>query len=190
MPENLKDRLSKEFSSIEILKSEMLATAYSMFGPGFVWLVRTNATRYQSSSPRQFKILTTYLAGSPLAGAHNRRQPLDMNVHNVGSAELAGGLKGLSEAEFRRQTEPQNHVGFATNKNETSFGGVNVTPVLCVNTWEHAWMFDYSISGKMEYLNRWWDVINWDIVLANSGISSDQRAPGLGAFSHNSFHRR
>lgn len=182
MPANLKDRLSREFSSIEILKSEMLATAYSMFGPGFVWLVRTN-TQYKTSSPRQFKILTTYLAGSPLAGAHNRRQPLDMNVQNVASAEAAGGLEGLSIAEFRRQSEPQNQVGFSNNRNETSFGGVNITPVLCVNTWQHAWLLDYNLTGKMEFLNNWWNRIDWNVVAANSGIADDEQARRR-AFAH------
>lgn len=46
-------------------------------------------------------------------------------------------------------------------------GALDVQPILCVNTWEHAWMMDYGIAGKEEYLERWWDRINWDVVFDN-----------------------
>lgn len=28
-------------------------------------------------------------------------------------------------------------------------------------------MMDYGIAGKDEYLERWWDRINWDVVFDN-----------------------
>jgi len=191
MPKTLEGRLQDEFTSIGNLKSEMLATAYSMFGPGFVWLVRTAPNSDVRKSGRQFKLLTTYLAGSPLPGAHHRRQPADMNTQNAQNAEAAGSLRGLSEQEFRRQTEVQNTPGIYGKTrmadSKVAFGGVGLTPVLCVSTWEHAWLFDFTVDGKMEYLQRWWDLVNWDKVEADCAFQQDQSYQAGGqAFAHGS----
>jgi Fe-Mn family superoxide dismutase len=180
MPSGLTTHLKSTFTSIENLKAEMLAAAYSMFGPGFVWLVRTDAPGkrssyqdYNNSSRTEFKILTTYLAGSPLAGAHNRAQPLDMNTQNVNTAVAAGGVKGLSQ----QHLQVQNTVGTYSQRDmETSYGGVKVTPCLCVNTWQHAWMFDFTVDGKEEFLRRWWNLVNWEKVARIADISNDSKA--------------
>lgn len=135
--------LIQTFSSMETLREEFLTTAEAMFGPGFVWLVQTNSTR-------KYRILPTYLAGSPLSGAHYRRQPVDQNT----------------------QPEPTNTAGLfgptsvtQKGKPKMPLGGVDVTPLLCVNTWEHVWLQDYvpryGFAGKRMYLEAWWDKINW-----------------------------
>lgn len=158
--------------------------AYAMFGPGFVWLVRTEQTGdtgLQFGS-RKFRLLCTYLAGSPLAGAHNRAQPIDMNTQNVEAAKAAGGFQGLSSEEYNRQTTVQNNVGTvgahsagAKNSKMTSFGGVHITPVLCVNTWQHAWLPDHGIEGKYSFLKKWWDLIDWNVVDDLSGTNMPER---------------
>lgn len=166
--------------------------AYSMFGPGFVWLVRTEqkGDTSQIFQQRKFRLMCTYLAGSPLAGAHNRAQPVDMNTQNVAAAQAAGGLQGLSEQERRKQTEVQNTVGamgaYAPRREgaeKTSFGGVHVVPVLGVNTWQHAWLPDHGVGGKMTFLQKWWDLINWNVVdeLADTSTEVQQQ---FGAFGH------
>lgn len=193
VPQKLADKLSSDFDSLDNLKNEMLAMAHSMFGPGFVWLVRTDLKgSTQSQYPmRKFMLLTTYLAGSPLAGAHNRQQPLDMNTQNVAAAQAAGGLQGLTEQERLRQTQVQNSIGamgsYAAEKGEkTSFGGIHIVPCLCVNTWQHAWIYDFGLDGKMAFLERWWNFINWEQVNSLSGVEND-REPGIGgAYAHRS----
>lgn len=42
-------------------------------------------------------------------------------------------------------------------------------------------MMDYGIAGKAEYLERWWDRINWDVVVDNynSYQSRNTRGPGF-----------
>jgi len=191
MPPKLATKLAEDFGSIEILKNEMLAMAYTMFGPGFVWLVRTELKgATMTNQQRKFRLMCTYLAGSPLAGAHNRAQPIDMNTQNVAAAEAAGGVDGLSEQERKRQTEVQNKVGAigahaADNRplgDKTSFGGVHIVPVLCVNTWQHAWLPDHGVGGKMTFLQKWWDLINWNVVNEISDLKSDKPD----GFSHNS----
>ncbi|KAH0794900.1 iron superoxide dismutase [Histomonas meleagridis] len=36
-------------------------------------------------------------------------------------------------------------------------------PILCVDTWEHAWYIDYE-NRKAEYFAKYWDAVNWDFV--------------------------
>jgi superoxide dismutase, Fe-Mn family len=182
MPPELEARIADDFGSVEVLKNEMLAMAYSMFGPGFVWLVRTDLVGSTQSrfQKRSFRLLSTYMGGSPLAGAHNRQQPVDMNTQNVAAAQAAGGLRGLSEQEQRRQMEVQNRVGsmgrHAQRAPPASFGGVHVIPCLVVNTWQHAWLPDHGVNGKMAFLQKWWDLINWDQVVSLSGVLPSREA--------------
>jgi superoxide dismutase, Fe-Mn family len=126
------------------LKLDFLATANAMFGPGFVWLAK-NLERQGL-----VQILCTYIAGSPYPAAHSRRQPVDMATHKSDASpgnQYAGSMGT-----------------YAQNQKNLAPGALDVQPILCVNTWEHAWMMDYGINGKEEYLERWWERINWDVV--------------------------
>lgn len=176
MPESLQRALITDFGSIDNMRAEMLAMAETMFGPGFVWLVRVSPTPGVGSRARKFMLLPTYLAGSPLSGAHNRRQPLDMNTQNVADAQKAGGVAALSKAQFLAHNTPQNNVGefgkYAAKNNALAFGGVDVLPCLCVNTWEHAYIFDWRF-GKRSFLERWWEFINWNVVTQLADVEND-----------------
>ncbi|KAG2734247.1 hypothetical protein G9P44_002253 [Scheffersomyces stipitis] len=37
-------------------------------------------------------------------------------------------------------------------------------PILAINCWEHAYITDYGVSGKADYLTNMWECINWDVV--------------------------
>lgn len=37
-------------------------------------------------------------------------------------------------------------------------------PLLALNVWDVAFLTDYGITGKSEYLSKVWDCINWDVV--------------------------
>lgn len=139
--------ITRSFTSLETLQETMLLTADAMFGPGFVWLVQNPDTRDQP-----LKILTTYIAGSPLAGAHNRKQAVDLNTE---SPESYAGSFG--NAAKNKDAKPRK-----------ALGGVDVVPLLCVNTWEHVWLRDYGVAGKMRYLENWWGKIDWALVQQNA----------------------
>lgn len=133
-----------------------MATARAMFGPGFVWLVQCRNT----DGP-EFRIMNTYLAGSPYPSAHYRSQPVDMNTQSQSS--LGGGLTG---EDFARQNRVQNSVGFISRhstKEKLAPGGMNVIPLLCLNTWEHVYLMDWGFR-KDEYAAAWWDMIDWGVV--------------------------
>ncbi|KAK8202905.1 Manganese/iron superoxide dismutase [Phyllosticta capitalensis] len=172
MDDHLVESITRSFGSIDNLRKEMLATAFHMFGPGFVWLVWHRPT---DGGPPGWKILATYLAGSPLSDAHWRRQSVNMTNENIDSANDV--TKAGQEARAKQvpggqqHTEVQNNVGamgqhsFEGRKQATRApGGADIIPSLCVNTWEHAWLPTHGIGGKARYLATWWDHIDWATV--------------------------
>ncbi|KAK6063498.1 37S ribosomal protein S26, mitochondrial [Seiridium cupressi] len=165
IPEKLKVALEGSFSSMETLRLEMSAIANAMFGPGFVWLVKIRKLN-------EYRILTTYLAGSPYTDAHWRRQPFDTNtIEGPTSAEKTGYA---SEFFGRSALGAGADNGSQWAKNNAP-GGIDVTPVLCLNTWEHVWLRDYGIGvggygGKRLYIENWWNCINWEAVMEHAQL--------------------
>jgi Fe-Mn family superoxide dismutase len=145
---------------MDTFREEYLATAEAMFGPGFVWLVQ--------KAHQGLFILPTYLAGSPLSGAHYRRQTHDLNTESIDSYQNLNKA-GAFGASSGVKLQPQKPLG-----------GVDVTPLLCVNTWEHAWMHDYGVRGKRQYLEAWWDKINWNVVADGLQVHGGNRKSGGG----------
>ncbi|WYZ38051.1 hypothetical protein EsH8_II_001557 [Colletotrichum jinshuiense] len=153
-PSDLAIQIKRDFSSMDTLRDTFLATADAMFGPGFVWLVQTKDSQLGS-----LRILPTYIAGSPLSGAHYRRQSHDLNTHN-GDSFTAVNKVGKFGAAAQQDSRPKKPLG-----------GVDVVPLLCVNTWEHAWLADYGVKGKAAYLRAGWDKIDWDVVRQGATIA-------------------
>ncbi|KAJ8070429.1 hypothetical protein OCU04_000803 [Sclerotinia nivalis] len=166
MSERLRLAIEASFSSVDSLKKEFVITASKMFGPGFVWLMKD---RFDNLS-----LLTTYLAGSPFPGAHYRRQTKDMNTETDNLTD------------FHRQRlagPPVNTVGAhgALSRDRKPPGGIELTPILCVNTWEHVWIPDYgmgvdNVGGKKVYVENWWNVIDWAVVADNAALSGNSSA--------------
>jgi Fe-Mn family superoxide dismutase len=151
---DLENQIRDDFSSLETLRETFLETAEAMFGPGFVWLVQTNDTQVGS-----LRILPTYIAGSPLSAAHYRRQSHDLNTHNADTYQALNSVGTFGSA-AKQSTQPKRPLG-----------GVDVVPLLCVNTWEHVWLQDYGVRGKRKFLEAWWDKIDWNWVRQNATIT-------------------
>jgi Fe-Mn family superoxide dismutase len=180
MPDNLRGHLESSFGSIETLRQEMVYTAASMFGPGFVWLVKTS----QPGLPNAFKVLTTYSAGSPYPAAHWRKQAADMNtaVNGTSEAGIEAGRDYLAHSAYgagKRQNT-------AAKKVEHAPGGTNVLPVLCINTWEHVWLWQYGFGvggagGKLAFAEQWWNHINWELVQKEANVQRLEMSANTGA---------
>ncbi|OAL06836.1 manganese and iron superoxide dismutase [Phaeosphaeriaceae sp. SRC1lsM3a] len=155
---DLTAQIRSDFSSLDTLKETFLDTADAMFGPGFVWLVQTNDTQLGN-----LRILPTYLAGSPLSAAHYRRQSQDLNTHNADSYQALNAVGAFGNA-AKQNKAPKKPLG-----------GVDVVPLMCVNTWEHVWLDDYGVKGKRQFLEAWWNKIDWDHVGQNATITPRSR---------------
>lgn len=165
--------INKNFTSMDTFRESFIGTAEAMFGPGFVWLVQTN--------DRSLKILTTYLAGSPLSGAHYRRQGHDLSSHNPDSYQEAVNSVGAFGAAAKLQGD---------KKPKKPLGGVDIIPLLCVNTWEHVWLHDYGIKGKSDYLQAWWNKINWNQVQDTAQLAPVRQQSERGTMRKFHFHNQ
>jgi Fe-Mn family superoxide dismutase len=156
MPAELVKHITESCSSVESLRAEFIATANAMFGPGFVWLVK-------STQDAKLKILCTYIAGSPYPAAHFRSQPVDMATQTTG---IAGG-ETVEAINRLRVVNRVGSMGPYSKQKVLPPGGIDVQPILCVNTWEHVWLQDWGVAGKAGFLEAWWDKINWEEVTQN-----------------------
>lgn len=164
---NLTKSVEDSFTSVETLKRDFIATANAMFGPGFVWLVRTD----DGIDRKRLALLTTYIAGSPYPGAHFRRQIRDLNTEmDLKSPEEASRLRALSNMPIA------NNVGIHGPRSapKDAPGGIGVIPLLCVNTWEHVYLADWGILGKKQFLEAWWDRIDWNIIANRMAETADK----------------
>ncbi|KAH8700146.1 putative Fe superoxide dismutase [Talaromyces proteolyticus] len=140
MSPQLMSDMSDSASSPESLKQDFLAAASAQFGPGFVWLV-------SQEEGGLLRILSTYNTGTPYPEAFARQQSVDMNTEPPAPASKKGW--GFNNTGASPVLAP---------------GGRMVTPLLCVNTWEHVWLMNYGVGGKDEYLERWWSRVDWNAV--------------------------
>lgn len=141
------------FGSIDTLRTTFLDTAASMFGPGFVWLVWARNLDNPTGVAKRtgaWRILNTYLAGTPYPEAGYRQQGLDMNNNNQMPVNTVGAFGSFSQSGRDQAKLPP--------------GGTSLMPVLCVNTWEHVWLRDYGMNGKRRFLRDWWDCVDWSAV--------------------------
>ena len=180
--------IDESFSSLEALRDEFLATAEAMFGPGFVWLVKTNQQGDRGGGT--MKIMNTYGAGSPFPQAHYRMQPVETSTETT---NVLGG-RTYSAAEIERMSRPQNSVGSfgrhsaGAKRGQLASGGAQVEPLLCVNTWEHVWLRDWGVHAKRDFVEAWWKSINWAVVEQEAAMHSS--FPGVHPSSTTSFPDR
>lgn len=159
----LHQSLIATFGSIETLQKTMLNTANAMFGPGFVWLVWAKDIKDRGREPGAWRIMNTYLAGTPYPEAGYRQQDRDQSsLPNSGDAMNTVGRFGKHSAYGKKQAE-------------LPPGATWVQPVLCVNTWQHVYMRDFGVTGKREYLRKWWEAIDWHEVQSLTPGPEDSR---------------
>lgn len=168
IPKPLREKLTQSFGTMQNFRREMLEQANAMFGPGFVWLVRM-ARSPGAFTTAGYRVLVTYQAGSPYPLAHWRMQGTDMNLQ-AGVTERTGAtikdyLTRRNVANRRPQMYGQDaEAEMLDPLSRGNPGAAEVAPVLCVSTWEHAWMFDWGVENKRAFLDAWWNAIHWEKV--------------------------
>jgi Fe-Mn family superoxide dismutase len=181
MPDSVQKTIDQHFGSVDNFKSEFLGNANAIFGGGFVWLVshRTSIPGSVNKTTRQLKILRTYNAGSPLAGNHWRQQSKgadfnDMFKYAEKQFDLQNAItsdnmtKEEKDRAIRKVAEDmgadQTISRTVQNIKEHSTAH-DIQPILCVSVWEHSYIVDWRVNNKRQYLEAWWDRIDWQRVL-------------------------
>ncbi|OHS94823.1 superoxide dismutase 1 [Tritrichomonas foetus] len=80
----------------------------------------------------------------------------------TGNASTIFG-SGWCYLEYDRFT---NKVAIAQYSNANNPIRYKKYPILCVDTWEHAWYIDYE-NRKAEYFAKFWDACNWEFLGEN-----------------------
>ncbi|RHZ53768.1 hypothetical protein Glove_437g31 [Diversispora epigaea] len=164
----IKEDIRKEFGTIEEFKKHFKYMALGLFGSGWTWLVLTEFNI--------LRVINTYNAGTPLD--ITRLQAHDPNNHP----------DNLPNSPFHfTPTSP-----FAPTLNESpkplpppkiklameSPNKLRLTPLLALNVWEHAYIRDYGLQGKGNYIDNFWDVVDWNVMeekfIAHQSIKPQQ----------------
>ncbi|KAL9939480.1 hypothetical protein V8E36_001297 [Tilletia maclaganii] len=110
---------------------------------------RSFSTSARQPPPNYSNISSSGSSGSPISSA-------------LGSASsaLTGGYGPASPIGpgFRRKVARQDLDMYEADAGETLF------PLLCLSVHEHAWMTDYGLWGKEEYLRNFWEAVDWGVV--------------------------
>ncbi|KAK6461589.1 Manganese/iron superoxide dismutase [Scheffersomyces coipomensis] len=90
---------------------------------------------------KSLKIIRCNNDGTPYY--YGKNQSLDLNGGvDEGSFEYLNGLKERAKNDERDYT----------------------LPILAINCWDQAYLNDYGVTGKADYLSNLWDCINWDVI--------------------------
>lgn len=93
------------------------------------------------NADKSLRVVSCNNGGSPYAYAQN--QSLDLNGP-------------IAESDL---------VELGKNK-EAALAGVKdySMPLLVLNVWQHAYLLDYGVTGKADYLEKLWGCIDWNVV--------------------------
>lgn len=87
------------------------------------------------------KILRCNVDGTPYF--YGKNQSLDLNG-------------GVDEGSFEYLNKLQKDV--SEKKRDWTL------PLLAINCWDNAYIYDYGVTGKADYLDNMWNSINWDVI--------------------------
>lgn len=148
--------ISKSFSSYPEMCLAFSSAAFGMAGSGWVWLV--------TDQHRNLGVVPTFGSGTVIV---QKRMQQGKNFSLPSINDQTGGPASPDTPQQGRGSP--NRPG---RPSDSLFSGIGITdqvgkeiyPLLNVSVHEHAWLNDYGVMGKEEYLTRFWNCVNWDKV--------------------------
>jgi len=137
-----------------------------MISSGWIWLV--------TDLQRNLAIIPTYGAGTVLVRAREQKTPRTAAIIGDTSRPTSLAYSPSFKSPTSLNPIPPSSRSASNNKKPSTRGqvlsysgnlahvGYSINPLFCVSLNEHAWMMDYGLWGKEEYLNRFWNVLDWE----------------------------
>lgn len=195
------------FGSLAGLKSHFSAAAMGMVGSGWIWLVMDGR--------KNLGVLGTYGAGTVLVqsrqqrgvefvlGEDESRKEGKGEGSKLGSSADVQSRTSSSSSGSNRNSPPSAARPFSTSAqvqsayrplgvqtNATQVGN-DIYPLLNLSIHEHAWLRDYGVWGKEEYVRNFWEVVDWRVVqdrfdkyVRNLGGRNETGGPGRNALGY------
>lgn len=146
---NVSAAISKSFGSYPELCLAFSSAAFGMSSSGWVWLV--------ADRTRNLAVVPTFGAGTVIV----------QNRHQHGKKFLlpsindeATGVSPSTSTSTDKGRAPDTLIPAGLGLTEKP--GQELYPLLALSVHEHAWLEDYGIMGKEEYLTQFWNCVNWD----------------------------
>ncbi|KAL1916048.1 mitochondrial 37S ribosomal protein mS42 [Calcarisporiella thermophila] len=146
----LQARIIEDFKSIELFKQTFTHHALSLFGSGWTWLVE--------DEHGHLRIMNTYNAGTP---DRPRPAPTPSKASRETKSSNAESNDTLSPFISSFNSILQDTPGYLRDQEYR-------TPLLALSLWEHAYFTDYGVRGRQAYVERFWDVVDWERVFSRS----------------------
>ncbi|KAK9463821.1 mitochondrial 37S ribosomal protein mS42 [Lipomyces oligophaga] len=163
----LQAAIDLSFTSIDELRDHIIYIGTAMCGNGFVWLLE--------GPDKKLYVTATYNAGTPYDYARNQTSDFNSPSSAAARAQVSSNertlrLSTISKAAYSSESPVALPAEVHANPEYP-------LPLLCVSVWEHSYLFDYGFGKKEQYLNNWWNSINWPLIesryLSASGSPSD-----------------
>ncbi len=93
-----------------------------------------------------------------LKSAFGSMEDVKSKVNAAGAAQFGSGWTWIFVKKGKLE------IGSTANQDTPISQGA--TPILGIDVWEHAYYLHYQ-NRRPDYLNAWWNTVNWDQVAAN-----------------------
>ncbi|SCU80777.1 LAMI_0B03664g1_1 [Lachancea mirantina] len=157
---DLRAALINSFGSIVEFRTLLLNSNLAISGDGFTWLV----ARQHSSSH----------AGG-VSGAIEFDKLFILNTYNVGSPHnfnRVGHVHDLAKQLAKKEPIPEEDTdappfqikSIEEAKQTEAYKNIVYVPLLAIDASPKAWLHDYGVFGKQQYLDRVWESTEWSQV--------------------------
>lgn len=128
-------RIEETFGSMEGLRQEMVDIATGPETNGAGWLFLVE------KGDKTLDLVHVFQAGSPYFVGRMQQNDFNLGIGQEASEELQQ-IKEEIEDKVREYT----------------------MPLVAVNLWEVAYLSDYGVGGKTQFIENVWNALNWDVI--------------------------